>query len=118
MELSPCLNKTALPLRERARDHLNGINAEDGYLVLIVGMKMSGVMRRTCLRKHPDDDPEEPTELRHRPILPPKRRPTIRMTMGVQRRAHARPLQRRVRHQGLDVTACVILTRLSEQLSP
>src|SRR5438093_2908166 len=72
MELSPCLNKTALPLRERARDHLNGINAEDGYLVLIVGMKMSGVMRRTCLRKHPDGDPEEPTELRHRPILPSK----------------------------------------------
>ena len=65
MELRRCLNQALLATRERAGKQLDGVNAEDADMVLIVGMKMSRVMRFSSLREHSHDDPKEPREFRH-----------------------------------------------------
>jgi cellulose biosynthesis protein BcsQ len=59
-----------LPLGQPARDQLNGINAEDRYILLIISVEMGDVMGLAQFYEHPDDNPEETAELRHKNILP------------------------------------------------
>lgn len=65
VQLSPRLNQTALSRRERARDHVDGVNADNRDLFLPVRMKMGDVMLPARFGEHADDDSEKATEFRH-----------------------------------------------------
>jgi hypothetical protein len=44
------------------------VKAEDAYLILVVGVKMRNVMRRSGFGKHTDYDPEKSADLGHTPL--------------------------------------------------
>jgi hypothetical protein len=56
MQLSPGLHESSLPGGQPAADHLHGVNPNDSHLILVVGMEMRSVVRRTRFGIHPDDD--------------------------------------------------------------
>jgi len=65
MEFCPRFHESLLPARQRTRDHLHRINTEHSYFILTVRMKVCNMMLGASLDKHADNDPKEPTKLRH-----------------------------------------------------
>src|SRR6185503_2102501 len=65
MDFGPRLDEAPLPLRQASSNVLNGVDSEDSDIVLIVRMEVRPVMRGIGLGKHPDDDPEKPSDLGH-----------------------------------------------------
>lgn len=46
-------------------EYLYRINTENSYLILTVRMKVCNMMQGAGLNEHADNDPKEPTQLRH-----------------------------------------------------
>jgi hypothetical protein len=65
MQFAPRLDQTPLPGGQRARDHVDRINAKNSHLILIVRMEVSAVVGRTCFSIHTNNDPKEPAQLWH-----------------------------------------------------
>ncbi len=59
MELSPGFDKPLLTSRERPADPLYGIDSKNSDFILIVGVKVRPMVRRTRFGIHADDDSEE-----------------------------------------------------------
>ena len=69
MQLRPRFHESALAPGQLSGNQLDRRDSEYPDVVLIVGVKVRRVMRFTDLHKHPNDDAEEPTQLRHNRIL-------------------------------------------------
>lgn len=65
MNLRPSLNKSPLRLRETTPEAFNRLDREHRRLVLVVRVKMWAVVLTSGFDEHPNDDSEEPRELRH-----------------------------------------------------
>ena len=65
MNLRPCLDEAPLGRRHASAQTLQGVDREDGGVVLVVRMKMWAVMGATDLDEHPNDDSEKPRQFRH-----------------------------------------------------
>jgi hypothetical protein len=71
MELGPSFYQTPFLLRETAAQDLKGIDGEDCFIILIVGMEVRAVVWSAWLSVHADDDTEEATDLGHAFFLNP-----------------------------------------------
>jgi hypothetical protein len=60
MQLGPCLNEPPLTPRQVAGNQLDRIERENPHVVLIVGVKVRSMMRRSWFGEHTDNDPKEP----------------------------------------------------------
>jgi len=65
MQFGPRFHKPLLSSWKRTRDHLNGIDTEDSYLILPVRMKMRNMMLSPGFDEHADNNSEEPAKLWH-----------------------------------------------------
>jgi len=70
MQFCPCLHQALLPLRKASGKERNRSNAEDGGVLLIVGMEVRHVMSLGGLNKHSNDNAIKPTKLRHGGSVP------------------------------------------------
>jgi hypothetical protein len=59
MDFSPGLDQPLLRLRQTARQALEGINCEDGRMLLIERVKVSAVVLAAGFDEHSDDDAKE-----------------------------------------------------------
>ncbi len=59
MQLGPCLDESALSLREQSRNELNWVNSEHRDPILVVRMEVRCLVGSPSLCKHPDNDPEK-----------------------------------------------------------
>jgi len=66
VELSPRLHEPFLGLWEFTANAFNVVDGVNPHQVLVVRVKVRPVMGRARLRKHPDNDPIEPSNFRHR----------------------------------------------------
>ncbi len=53
--------------RERPGHEFNPVDRDDPNRVLVLGVEVWSMMRARRLGKHPNDDPEEPSQFRHAP---------------------------------------------------
>src|SRR5882672_1504442 len=65
VDLGPCLDESLLRLWQASAQVLNRVHGEDSRMFLVVRVEMRSVVLRAGLDEHPDDDPEEPRQLRH-----------------------------------------------------
>lgn len=68
MKLGPRLDEPPLPSRKLSANQFDRINCKDADIVLIERVEMWSVVRGGGFSKHPDDDPEEASEFRHRSL--------------------------------------------------
>lgn len=66
MDLHPGCDEAFLRLRQAAAKALDGVDGEDGRVLLVVRMEMRPMVRFAGFDVHPDNDPEEAREFRHR----------------------------------------------------
>jgi len=64
MQLRPCFNQPLLFARQTATDQIYGVNAVNGNIVLVIGMKMRIVMRCPYLCKHSNYDTKKACNFR------------------------------------------------------
>lgn len=70
MNFRPCLHKSALATRQRTCQHVNRINSENRFVLLIIGVEMRCVMWNADFRVHSNDDAVESRQFWHTAILP------------------------------------------------
>jgi hypothetical protein len=64
VDLRPRLDEPLLRLWQAATQALDGVDREHGSMLLEVRMEVRPVVLPTGFDEHPDDDSEEPRELR------------------------------------------------------
>ncbi len=69
MQFGPSFDQPSLPFWQRTRDQLDGIDAENADLLLIVSVEVHDVVLSTNLHEHSDDDAKEAAQFRHKRIL-------------------------------------------------
>jgi hypothetical protein len=65
VQLGPRFHQPLLPPGKRTSDQLDWVDSEDCDLVLVVRVEMRRTVSLASLCIHPDDDTEEPGDLRH-----------------------------------------------------
>src|SRR5439155_21046181 len=65
VNLSPSLHEPLLCLGHFAAEAFDRVHGKDRRVVLVIRVKMRGMMGLALLSEHPNDDPEEPRQLRH-----------------------------------------------------
>ena len=65
MDLSPGFDQPALGCRHVALQALDGVDREDGCMLLVERVKVRSVMLRARFNEHANNNPEEPRKFRH-----------------------------------------------------
>jgi hypothetical protein len=65
VQFRPRFDEPTLTARQRACNQFDSINRDDAHVLLVIRVEMRPMMRRTRLRKHPNDDAVESRNFRH-----------------------------------------------------
>jgi hypothetical protein len=80
-EVPPKPLPTAVGASEFSADQIDGIEAEDRHIVLVIRMEVRQMVRRTDFHVHTDDNSKKAAEFWHRVILSAKRISTYRASI-------------------------------------